>query len=237
MRIDSAFSRIALGLVLGVVFAGASLTASAAASTRAGDVAATRDYVQAFYALARSSHATIAPGKAALRRLVREVRAECPRAAAGSPQNQESNALSDEVIGTMTITAYRPDARSIEAFARAVEGLHWSNPRLTHIVRIYGAKFKGLMSLAPADICGDVEAWAADSFQALPESTVHFNKRYFAVTPEAEEVPLRLLAPYEGPVEVSLLRRVKQLEVPVAEAEAGAVQSWQEIVGAIGLTA
>src|SRR6202042_233954 len=100
---------------------------------------------------------------------------------ANSPENKDANEFSNEVIGTMTITAYRPDAAAFDAFARAVKGLRWSNRRLTREVRVYATKLKGLTVLPAPNICGDVEAWAADGFQALPESTVRFDKRYFAV--------------------------------------------------------
>jgi hypothetical protein len=237
MPIGSASRRSALLLGVSVALACAPCAVPAPASASSGDVAATRAYVQANYALVRVARANLAAGQRALSDLVKQVATQCPEVAAGSPENKESDELGEEVVGTMTLLVYRLDAHAIAVFARSVQGLRWSSRTLTDAVHTYAAKFQRLMALAPADICGDVEAWVASGYQTLPPSTVQFNKVYFASSIEAEEVPLRLLAPYEGPAQVSLLRRTKRLEAPLANAEALAVESWTEITKSMGLYA
>jgi hypothetical protein len=238
MLIDSVSRRVALALGLSAVLACASLLCSTAASASAGDdVAATRVYVQASYALVRAARANLETGRRELSDLLKQVSTGCPRVAEESPENEQSDALGEEVIGTMVLLVYHSDAHAIAVFARTVEGLHWSSRTLTRAVHTYAAKFQRLLALAPADICADVKSWVASGYQTLPPSTVAFNKVYYANSIEAEEVPLRLLAPYERPAQVSLLRRTKRLEAPLANAEALAVETWSEIIRSMDLYA
>lgn len=209
--------------------------APSAALANPRDAAATRTYIRANYALVRTARANLAAGEAALKGLVRQITGECPLAAAGSPQNHDSEQLSDEVVGAMTLLVYRPDAAAMGAFAHAVGGLRWSNRRLTRTVSTYAAQLEGLTTLALPNVCGDVRAWAASGYRSLPASTAQFDQRYNADAFEAEEVPLRLLAPYESASEASLVRRTKRLEAPLAEAEANAVADYTQILDALKL--
>jgi hypothetical protein len=207
-----------------------------AALARSENATATRAYVQADYALVRAARANLTAGNAGLKGLVLQITGQCPLAAAGSPQDHDSEQLSNELVGALTVVAYRPDAAAMGAFARAVGDLRWSNRALTHIVRTYATKVKGLAALATPDVCSDVKEWAAGGFQTLPTSTAQFDQRYETVDIEAEEVPLRLLAPYETASEASLLRRAKRLEAPLAEAEANAVADYTKIMDSLELS-
>ncbi len=207
-----------------------------AALARSKNAAATRTYVQANYAFVRAARSNLAAGNTALRSLARQISGECPLAAAGSPQNHESEQLSDEVVGAITIVAYHPDSAAAGAFARAVGGLRWSSRTLTRKVKTYATQLEGLAELALPDVCADVKAWAAGGYHSLPTSTQQFNQRYNEVDIEAEEIPQRLLAPYEGAAEVSLARRTKQLEAPIADAEANAVAEYTQILDALKLS-
>jgi hypothetical protein len=219
-----------------IVLAGVALAAGApAASANRGDAAATRIYIQANYTLVRAARANLAAGQAAIKGLASRLAGQCPLAAAGSPENYDSEQLSNEVVGALTVEAYHPDAAAMAAFARAVKGLHWSNPRLTRIVKTYATQLKGLSTLALPEVCGDVRAWAATGYQTLPASSVQFDKAYYAVDIEAEEVPMRLLAPYESASIASLMHRTKRLEAPLAEAEAEAVGDYTHILNALKL--
>jgi hypothetical protein len=206
-----------------------------AALARSGNAAATRVYIQANYTLVRVARANLAVGNAALKSLVLQLTSQCPMAAAESPQDHDSEQLSNELVGALTVVAYRPDAAAMGAFASAVGGLRWSNPTLTRIVRTYAAKVKGLAALATPDVCGDVKEWVASGYQTFPASAAQFDQRYEVVDIEAEEVPLRLLAPYETAGEASLLRRTKRLEAPLAEAEANAVADYTKIMDSLEL--
>ncbi|MFI5004645.1 MAG: hypothetical protein ACHQE6_06490 [Solirubrobacterales bacterium] len=209
--------------------------APSAALAKPGDAAATRTYIRANYNLVRAARSNLAVEVGALKSLVRQITGECPLVAAESPQNHDSEQLSNEVVGAMTVVIYRPDAAAIHTFARTVAGLHWSNRTLTRIVRKYATQLQGLAALATPDVCGDVRAWVASGYQTLAPSTVQFNTSYYADDIEAEEVPLRLLAPYESAAESSLVRRTKRLEAPLAEVEAHGVYYYTNILDTLKL--
>ncbi len=207
-----------------------------AALGSSGNAAATRAYVQANYTLVRVARANLVTGETAIKGLANQLAGQCPLAAAGSPEDYDSEQLGNEVAGTITIDAYHADAAAMTDFARTVSGLHWSNPKLTHIVRTYATQLKGLATLAMPEICGDVEAWAAGGYRTLPASSVQFDNAYYRFDIQAEEVPLRLLAPYESAHTASLLRRTQRLEAPLAQAEANAVADYTKILDALNLS-
>ncbi|HEY3829882.1 MAG TPA: hypothetical protein VGL57_11850 [Solirubrobacteraceae bacterium] len=235
---SSSASRWVSTAVIATLVAAALLVsaASATAAISAGDRAATRTYVEANYALVRAARARLATSEAAIRGLASRTAQECPLVGEGSHLDQAANEFSEEIIGTMAATAYHPDISSIEAFTHAVGGLRWSSHKLTRIVRTYVTRLRNLAALGPANICADARAWAADGFQALPEATLQYNKLCVAANIEAEEVPLRLLAPYENAREVKLLQRTKRLEAPLADAEAKAVEYAMDILRALALS-
>jgi hypothetical protein len=200
-----------------------------------GNAAATRAYIQANYALVRVARSNLAAARAAIKGLAVQLAGQCPLAAVGSPENYDSEQLSNEVVGALTVDAYHPDAAAMVTFAKAVKGLHWSNPKLTRAVKVYATQLEGLSTLGMPEVCGDVKAWAATGYQTLPASSVQFDKRYYAADFEAEAVPLRLLAPYESASTASLLHRTKRLEAPLAEAEADAVADYTKILDALKL--
>jgi hypothetical protein len=210
--------------------------APAGALGSSGDVAATRAYARANYALVRAARANLAVGQAAIKGLARQLASECPLVAAESPQDHDSEQLSNEVAGALTVAAYHPDAGAAVAFAHAVQGLHWSDPRLTHVVRTYAARLVALTALAMPNVCADVKAWVASNYQTLPPSSLEFDKLYYADDIEAEEVPMRLLARYGSASTASLLHRAKRLEAPLAEAEADAVADYTHILDALKLS-
>ncbi len=218
-----------LGSVAAVLLAG---LAPAGALASSGDVAATRALARATDALVRAASPDVHRGLAAAQRYAHQIAAQCPGAAAGSPQNHESEQLDDELIGAMTTVGYRVATRPAATFARAVRGLHWSNHRLTRAIRTFTTKLTGLTRLATPDVCGDVRAWAASGYQTVPATTSAFVSHYLAITPEAEEVPLiiDLATPFATPSEIPVLRRVERLETRLGEAEATAVESYSQVL-------
>jgi hypothetical protein len=196
----------------------------------------TRSYIKANYALVRVARANLPAGQAAISSLANKVAGECPLAAVDSPQNHDAEQLSNEVVGALEVAAYSPDTSSMLAFAHAVHGLHWSNGKLTRMVRAYATKLEGFPKLAPPNICADVEAWAASGYRTLPATTVAFDEGFYTDDIEAEEVSLRLLRPYESATGASLLHRTQQLEAPLAEAEAEAVFDYSKILDSLKLS-
>jgi len=207
----------------------------APALARSGNVAATRAYIQADYALVYTARINLATSEAALQSLRRQIAAECPDAAAGSPQDIDSEQLSNELVGAMTLAAIGPDVAAVDQFVRTVSGLHWSNRALTRKVSTYAARLHTLSVLPAPNICADVRAWAASRYQTLPASTVGFDGAYYKVEVAVGEVPARLLAPSELPDERPVLAHAERLEGQLTEAEAHAVYTWGHIMESLGL--
>jgi hypothetical protein len=207
----------------------------AAACASAGDGAATAAYVQANYALVTATRARVPSSEAALTALLARLRRECPRVAAESPQNEASEQLSNEVVGTMTIAAIHPDLGAIATYRRAVASLRWSNPRLTSTIRSYARALEAQAGLAAPELCGDLRAWASSGFRTLPASTERFDRSFFPVYVAIGKLPARLLAPYESPAQRSIVRRTQQLEVELTDAYARAVPRWGQVMEALAL--
>jgi hypothetical protein len=199
------------------------------------NAATTKEYIQADYTLAHTARVNMRTGEAAIESLRRTLVAECPKAAAASPENEAASALSNEVIGAMSVVFIRSDVPAVTTFAETVTQLHWSNPKLTRKVDVYATKFRTLAALELPDVCGDVRAWAASGYKTLPTSTTQFDERYKANDVGIGEVPARLLAPYENPREHGVLALTKQCERELVEAEARAVEPWSKILDALNL--
>jgi hypothetical protein len=209
--------------------------APALAPASQGDVAATRAYIQADYALVHTARVNLKTSEAALQQLRHRIAAECPQAAAGSPQDTNSEQLSNELVGAMTVVAIQPDKRAVAAFASMVKRLRWSNAALTRTVHSYATRLKTLSELPAPNVCADVRTWVAGHYQALPANTVSFDGRYYKVEVAVGEVPAKLLAPSEQANERAVLARAEKLEGQLSEAEANAVYTWGHIMESLAL--
>ena len=222
-------------LATGLALAVAPTPALAGSRTRARDVAATEVYIQADYALVHTARINLKTGEAALEELRSKLGAECPMAAAASPENEAAEKLSNEVIGGVSTVFIRADVQAVESFAETAGRLHWSNQKLTHKVSTYAAKLKALTVLETPDVCGDVKAWAASGYRALPASTPQFDQRFSSEDVGIGEVPAALLAPYEDHGERVVLQRTHQFEEELVDGEARAVEPWSKILDELDL--
>jgi hypothetical protein len=207
----------------------------ALAGSRARNIAATRAYIQADYALVHAARTNMKTGEAALEELRSKLGAECPMAATASPENEAAEKLSNEVIGAMSTVFIRADVQAVGDFASSVGPLHWSNQKLTRKVSSYAAKLKALTVLAMPNVCGDVSAWAASGYRALPASTPQFDQQFSSEDVGIGEVPARLLAPYEDRSERVVLQHTHQFEQELVDAEARAVEPWAKILDELDL--
>lgn len=224
------------GPVLILTAALALLAVPASALGGSADVATTQKYIQANYTLVQVGKAKLGAAEAALAAVKHQIARECPRAAAESPQNEDSTQLSNEIIGAMVLNAYHTDRPAGESFIRTVKGLRWSNRKLTSTVQAYASKLKVMNALAPPDVCADVRAWVASKYQTLPATTVRFDQQFMPNWVAIGELPAGLLAPYERANEKSILRRTGQLEDQLTEFEAGdGVETWGDIMNGLVL--
>jgi hypothetical protein len=219
-------------LLLTTVLVLAAGRASALASQ--ADVAATRTYIQANYALVQSATSGLAKARVAYRNVLRMARASCPGAAANSPQNPESTQLSNEVIGAMVTAAIDTNLSPLNAFVRVAEHTHWSNHRLTSTVHAYASNVRTMATLAHPDLCGDIKAWVATGFQTLSTRTLSFDQRFVPAWVALGELPSGLAA-YERPDERAVLQRTSQLEMKLSNFEADAVESYGELMNTLGV--
>jgi hypothetical protein len=225
-----------LTTVLAVAVAALAMApAPALAGSRARNIAATRAYIQADYALVHAARTNMKTGEAALEELRSKLGAECPMAATASPENEAAEKLSNEVIGAMSTVFIRADVQAVGDFASSVGPLHWSNQKLTRKVSSYAAKLKALTVLAMPNVCGDVSAWAASGYRALPASTPQFDQQFSSEDVGIGEVPARLLAPYEDRSERVVLQHTHQFEQELVDAEARAVEPWAKILDELDL--
>ncbi len=217
-----------LGLALAALLA-------AAAPAAASDASATRTYVQADVKLVQYAAARIPIGEAALRRVLAQVRSECPAAAAGSPQDPESTQLSNELIGLMVTSAIRDALPQIRQFVRSTGGLRWSSGSLSASIRSYVSRLRTMASLSPPPVCADVRSWAAGGFHALPASTLSFAPRFMSSWVALGEQPSSL-SRFEGGELRSLARLAEQREEQLTDFEARAVETWGEIMNTLQLS-
>jgi hypothetical protein len=213
---------------------GGVLAMPAPALASAGNAAATQAYIRANYALVHAAAANIHRSEAALTGVVAQVRSECPNAAEGSPQDHDSEQLSDEVVGAIVVAGVKPSLAAIHSFTRSAGSLHWSSHGLTSAVRAYIDKLETLSTLTPPNLCGDVKAWVASGYQTLPASTVRFDAQYTPVWVALGELPATL-SRFEGPQERGLISVVNRLENQITEYEARAVERYAEILDALEL--
>lgn len=218
-------------LTLGVALAALPVVPASAAG---GNAAATQAYLNASYALGRAAKAQEGASEAALQRLLGSVRRECLNVAAASPQDTDSEQLSNELVGAMIIAGTAPNRQAVARYARAVSRLRWSNSALTRTVKTFASQLSTLSTMAPPSLCADVRAWVASGYQTLPAATVQFNERYKAVNVPLGELPGGL-APFESAAQQGIVRQIRQLEQDEADFEARAVNTYGQIMNAMVL--
>jgi hypothetical protein len=200
----------------------------------ASDAASTEAYVRANYALVSTGHRDIPTAHARIVALRQRLRRECPAVVAGSPQNEDSEKLTWELIGAMTIAGYQPGLAAATKFARAVSRLSWSDASLTRAVRTYTRQGLAEVRTPPPDVCGDLRAWKASGYKTLPESTVRFRKTFYENYVGVGFMP-RQLARFVPSSQKALVQRARHYEEGIAEFEAYEVETFGEIIDSLGL--
>ena len=198
------------------------------------DGAATSAYIRADYRLVRAGVSRIHAVEATLHGVLDRVRAECPMAAAGSPQDSESTELSNEVIGNMVVAVVAQDRPAGHAFVTAAGGLSRRNRALTRTIHSYVSKVAMLVALTPPNVCADLHSWTASGFRALPASTRSFAPRFMSAWVGLGELPSALDA-YETPGDRQLANRTSDLEARFSDLEAREVETYGRIMNALAL--
>ncbi len=198
------------------------------------DVASTHAYIQANYAFARATEAKVGAAQAKIEALNQKLGRECPHVAAGSPETEESQPLSYEVVVALWSVSYGTDAGPIRTFVDTVRRLRWSDHRLTHIAQSYATGLHEMATLPMPDLCGDVRAWTASGFKTVPAATTSLDRRAEGI--ETKTIPPRLLAPYEQPADRGILARTTRLETKLLQTETVVgFSDWDLVLGTLGL--
>ena len=210
------------------------LPASALANSR--DVASTRAYVLANYALVRAAHTELHVAEASISTLNSTLGQQCPQIAAEAPQNSQSQQLSKEVAGSLWSIVYHTDVSAVDAFVKAVTPLSWSKHKLTKTARSYANSLRQLTELPAPEICTDLRSWIASGFKTVPASTVAFDKRLESIG--ATTIPQRLLAPYERGSSIRAIAvRADKLESQLNDDESSiGFNDWNKLLETLGLS-
>lgn len=198
------------------------------------DVATTRTYVQANYALVHYAAMRLGTARSLLDGVLSKARTDCPSAAAGSPQNPESTMVSYEIIGAMVLAAYHAAQPQLNAYIHVAARSHWSSRTLTSSVHAYAGKLTTLSTLAAPNLCADIRAWSTSGYKALPASTVRFDQRFVPAWVALGEVPGQL-ASYERPDERGTLQRSRQAEETLSNFEAEAVETYTALMNTLAV--
>jgi hypothetical protein len=190
---------------------------ASALATSKEDISSTHITLVAAYKALHGVVSTWPTMEASLNKLNRKFAAECPHVGAGSPQNESGQRLAYEVAGALWATAYHADAKFAHAFIDVVSPLRWSN----HTIVRRGLKFiiglHEMIALQVPDLCGDVRAWTASGFNAVPAATEQFDQHV-----ESIEVAIpspQILASYVQPSDRGLFARVEHLVTRFEELE------------------
>lgn len=210
-------ARALLVSTLIAVAPGLMLAASSGASAASSNSASTHAFILADLTLSREGERRISLSQRRAKEGEHRVLRECPHAGAGSPQDEQSYALSYEAAGVLWSAAYGADARPIATFVRATSPLRWSNAATMHAVKRYVTGLNGLSKLRKPHVCEDIAAWKASGFTRLPAATTSFDAHLESL--EATPVPSRLLLPYAGPKDRQLLALTKRIQTKLLNAE------------------
>lgn len=218
------------------IAAAVSLCGAAASPAFAGasNMAVTHAYLLANYAFVRAAHAQDAKVEGVLHALSARITSECASAAKGSPQDPESEQLSNELIGDMVVTSNLVDPAAAHTYLAAVQRLHWKDAAVTAAVSAYTSKVRRLIALTPPHVCDDVHSWAASGFRTLAPATVAFAPLFMDVWVSPGDLP-SALARYETPAERPLIARTRSLEDAIGELETREETTWWNTMGSLDL--
>lgn len=203
--------------LLACALIGVALAAPGCAVAAPSNSASTHAFILADLTLSREGERRISLSQRRAKESEHRLLRECPHAGAGSPQDEQSYALSYEAAGMLWSAAYRADARPIATFVGATSRLRWSNAATMHAVRRYITGLHGLSTLRKPHVCADIAAWKASGFTHLPAATTSFDNHLESL--EATPVPSRLLLPYAGREDRRLLAVTKRIQTKLLNAE------------------
>ena len=164
----------------------------------------------------------------------RKLAGECPKAGAGTPENEASEPMAKEVAAALWSIEYGTTAGPIKTFQKALRSLHWSNGRFDRAVHSYAANLTGLATIPQPNLCSDVRAWKAGNFTTVPKNVLELDEQVEPL--ELPSIPWNLVAPYVHGHDASLVKYIKGAELKTEEAEFMLGQKdWYQVIETLGL--
>jgi hypothetical protein len=204
------------------------------ATADVGDQSATNRYLRADSALLHGILAHAPDEVRAGQALVQRVRRDCPGSLSAAPPGVALDEVSREITAAITLVLSRPDHAVIARFVRIVQGVHWHDPFLRRAVSAYVAALVPLTSVPPPNLCGDIRAWAATHFAAVPAATRALNLRLQPAADGPANVSIALLRRHASRPTAQLLPRIVALEAKVSALEqVTATRVWSQTMAAL----
>jgi hypothetical protein len=228
----------------------ASVVHALGAATKAPNVAATRTYLHARHSYEEAIKGDGPTDQASAHVLVTQVTAKCPNVLAGATPGKATEEITREAEEEVQQALESPQRGPSIHFARKIEGLHWTNRKLTYYVRGFAAETRATAELVAPDLCADARAVAASDYKAVPPSTTHYALALLCATSkvlvengpgktgELDEIIAAMLRPYERPRERPLIpRRLSKRERESNERSVSQrlAAAESEVKGALGL--
>jgi hypothetical protein len=161
----------------------------AAARVSASDAVATHAYLEATIALQRAPGVTDSAELQAIGALEAQVKSECPDVLAGAPPHvkgektsQSEAEISSELLSAVLGAAEHIQYPADERFAKTVRRLHWSNLRLTRLLRSLALEQAEQSAIPPPDLCADLKSWVASGYTTVSAGTKVFLHRHTVVS-------------------------------------------------------
>jgi hypothetical protein len=207
--------------VCGVAVGGVLASADGPSSTI--NIASTHRFVGAQYAALLAADANSGAREAAVTRFVSKVSKECPNVGLGSPRDKVTTMVNEGVSSAVVIALSQGEKHADERFVRTVAALKWTDNTVKHAVMVLISGLRTEVSIPEPALCQDLKAWAGSAFRIVPADLVRANSEIVR-TSESSAVLQRLLARYERPGDLALVRRMRPLVRKVAESVARTVQ-------------
>lgn len=167
-----------------VTLAMASSEAPAVAQVTAGNAATTHAYLEAKIVAQRAAVASEPTELQAIKALEAKVKDECPDVLTGAPphvKGEQTNQSADEITEEASSAGFGA-GEHVEhpvavKFAKSVRRLHWSNPKLTRLLRSLAIEQAEQSAIPPPDLCADMKFWVASGYTAVSAGTKGFLHR------------------------------------------------------------
>lgn len=159
---------------------------------------------------------------------------------------QQLSTIRNEIASTMAGPIRTAEAPDFEAFAKTVEPLFWSDPRITTAIHRHAQAGSLDARHAVPDACADIKAWAASGFKMLSPASraLRSEEDPSAIEAETEEAAPgptistreldKLLRPFESTSDRRLLSETKALYARVDRTFRDLERSFARLYSALG---